>query len=432
MNETAAARPWTLPRRVLFRFAALYFGLYAFPFPLGYLPGTDTVGDVLSDLWNPLVLWTGAHILSLPEPIVIQPTGSGDTLFAHVQLLLVFAFAVVGCGVWTLLERGRSQHPTLAGWLRIACRYYLGFILVSYGSYKVIPTQFPFPHLIRLTTPYGESSPMGLLWTFMGYSAPYNLFTGGMEVLGGLLLLFRRTTTLGALVSVGVMSNVVMLNFCYDVPVKLFSTHLLVFAGILAARDCRRLLHLFVLNRPVAPADLSPPWSARWDAGRRRGLRWTVKALLIGAVLVGAFHTSWGVYQTYGAGREEPPLYGLYDVETFVKDGIEHPPLLTDAERWRTVIFDWPERVAVRRMDGSVVWLTVAVDEAAGTLQITPRGPAQTPTPWTFERPQPGRLILTGEMEGSTYSVETTARDLDTFLLRSRGFHWVQELPFNR
>ncbi len=72
------------------------------------------------------------------------------------------------------------------------------------------------------------------------------------------------------------------------------------------------------------------------------------------------------------------------------------------------------------------------MDEAAGTLQIRPRGPAETQTTWTFKQPQPDRLILTGDLKGSTYSVETTARDLDTFLLRSRGFHWIQELPFNR
>ncbi len=78
MNETAAETPWTLRRRVLFRFAALYFFFYAFPFPPGYLPGTDTVGELLSDLWQPIVPWTGEHLLSLAEPIVIQRTGIFD------------------------------------------------------------------------------------------------------------------------------------------------------------------------------------------------------------------------------------------------------------------------------------------------------------------------------------------------------------------
>jgi len=67
---------------------------------------------------------------------------------------------------------------------------------------------------------------MGLLWTFMAASKGYQIFTGAAEVLGGILLLWKRTTTLGALTVFGVMANVMALNFFYDVPVKLLSTHL--------------------------------------------------------------------------------------------------------------------------------------------------------------------------------------------------------------
>ena len=92
----------------------------------------------------------------------------------------------------------------------------------------------------------------------MGYSPAYNVFAGGAEALGGLLLLFRRTTTLGAVVAIGVLTNIVMLNFCYDVPVKLFSIHLTLMATALAGLDGRRLLNAFVFNRPTPAADLSP------------------------------------------------------------------------------------------------------------------------------------------------------------------------------
>ena len=47
------------------------------------------------------------------------------------------------------------------------------------------------------------------------------------EVLGALLLLFRRTTALGAAVLAVVLVNVVMMNFCYDVPVKINGVHYL-------------------------------------------------------------------------------------------------------------------------------------------------------------------------------------------------------------
>src|SRR5262249_43062543 len=114
----------------------------------------------------------------------------------------------------------------------------------------------------RLVQTYGESSPMGLLWTFMGFSALYCFFGGAAEMLGGLLLTLRRTTLLGALVSAGVLANVVMLNLSFDLPLKLFSPHRPARAPSRAARARRRLPTLFLLTRGPAPAP-EPPLIAR-------------------------------------------------------------------------------------------------------------------------------------------------------------------------
>ena len=92
---------------------------------------------------------------------------------------------------------------------------------------------------------------MGLLWTFMGYSGVYSVFAGLGEVIGGVLLFFRRTRLLGALVVAMVMSHVVVLNFAYDVPVKVFSTHLLLIAVLIMTPDRKRLLNFFILNKVV-------------------------------------------------------------------------------------------------------------------------------------------------------------------------------------
>ena len=125
--------------------------------------------------------------------------------------------------VWSLADYKRAHYHRLYLGLRVLVRLALGTALIVYGAGKVIPSQFPPLALHRLVQPFGDASPMGLLWSFMGASTPYTIFSGVAEMLGGLLLFFPRTTTLGALVSIGVMSHVVALNFCYDVPVKLFS-----------------------------------------------------------------------------------------------------------------------------------------------------------------------------------------------------------------
>jgi hypothetical protein len=55
---------------------------------------------------------------------------------------------------------------------------------------------------------------------------------------------------------------------------------------------------------------------------------------------------------------------------------------------------------------------------------------------WTaqliFDRPAPDRMIFDGAIDGHTLHMETQLFDRDKFLLVNRGFHWIQEFPFNR
>src|SRR5262249_41283960 len=158
----------------------------------------------------------------------------------------------------------------------------------------------------------GEYSPFSLLWTFMGASDPYTNFTGAAEMLGGILLFSRRTTTLGALVCIGVMSNVVMLNLCYDVPVKLFSSHLLAGAVFLVAPDAGRLIRVLLLNRPTT----APPL---WRLFRNSWLHRSALALRT-AFLIGFVGTTMYRMIEIRKGIDDAPtspLYGVWEVEEF-------------------------------------------------------------------------------------------------------------------
>ena len=68
---------------------------------------------------------------------------------------------------------------------------------------KWIPLQMPAPGLQRLLEPYGNFSPMGVLWFFIGASKGYEMFAGGMEVASAILLFIPMLATLGAMVSFG-------------------------------------------------------------------------------------------------------------------------------------------------------------------------------------------------------------------------------------
>src|SRR5262249_59191874 len=99
--------------------------------------------------------------------------------------------------------------------------------MFSYGFIKMIPLEMLFPQLSRLIEPFGNFSPMGVLWASVGASPGYEICSGCVETLGGILLFIPRTATLGALICLANMTQVFVLNMTYDVPVKLFSFQLI-------------------------------------------------------------------------------------------------------------------------------------------------------------------------------------------------------------
>jgi hypothetical protein len=125
--------------------------------------------------------------------------------------------------------------------LHVLLRYSIALGLASYAVAKLYPQQFPPLTPPDLELRVGELSPMGLLWTFMRYSPVYSTIAGVMEMAVVMLLCFRRTATLGALLCVPVMLNVMLMNLCFNVVVKLYSTMTVVSALVLVLHDARRL-----------------------------------------------------------------------------------------------------------------------------------------------------------------------------------------------
>jgi uncharacterized membrane protein YphA (DoxX/SURF4 family) len=330
-QATSPSPQWNPAARVGFRFLLSYFVVYAL------------VPDLV---WDPVIPSLGS---ALGVEVLYRPNGSGDTTYNYVQLLAYVGVAALTCLLWSLLDRKREAYPRLAEWLLVFARYYLAVTMLSYGFAKVFLLQFSEPGLAALMQRYGYGSPMGLAWTFTGFSPTYELVAGSLEVLGGMLLLFRRTSSLGALVIAGVMSNVVLMNYCFDIAAKLFSSHLLAIALGIAAIDTRRLLNVLIFNRPTQGVEYPPHFRRRnfHVAGR------VLKGLLIAALLLLNLYTGTQNYGIYGPGTPRSPLYGIYEVVEMREDGVLRAGLISDDSRWRYVILDHPELFTVQMMDDS-------------------------------------------------------------------------------
>jgi len=390
---TSEPRAWTGPERFAFRAAIAYFGVFFLGSLLDSAPGPRRL---LAAASSP-VGWFGHTVMRLDG----SPNDSGAQ-WAIAQQIVAVLVAVAIAAVWSLASR-RREYRRSYGWFRIALRYYVAIIMLVYGGFKVIESQFPPLTIDQLVQPLGNLAPMGLLWSFMGYSAVYASFTGLGETIGALLLFFRRTTTAGALILVAVLSNVALLNYTFDVPVKQLSSNLLLAAMVLALPDLRRLLDVFVLNRPTEPVDLTfdiPRWLCR--------VRRFLKPVVIVVATSGPLVFSFFVHRRM---HERPALFGFYEVAEFVRDGTPVAPILAEPERWRSVVFGRPGAVSIRFMSDRIRVLDATVDTVAHRLTLSPRDNSRISGVLAYEQLPDSGLRILGKLVA--YSVDVTLRRID-------------------
>jgi hypothetical protein len=427
---------WPAWQRALFRVFAIYLTLQVAPWNwLARIPGVGRVVEPYHRLVDWSVRTTNARFFHVRDELVPM-NGSGDTSWAWAQLWLFLAVAILGAAVWSALDRSRPNYRRGAYWLRTMVRYYIATFALSYGIIKIFALQMAFPTLSQLATPLGDFLPMRLSWLFIGYSTPYQVFSGVMETVAGLLLLPRRTVTLGLFAATGAFINVVMINLSYDVPVKLFASHLLLACLFLLALDAPRLINLLVLNRPVGGTTLyEPPYAGR----RFRYARLAAKAALLILILVMPSYQGWKSAQLRARQAPAVPLAaGVYDVRLFVLNGDTLPPAAGDSPRWRDVIIDNAMQGSVGTAD-SLFWqrygrgyFRYKADTARRTIAMW-RTSVRFDSTYLFtaryDLPDSNSARLwTAVGEDSVY-VEL-ARTPRHFQLAERQFHWLSE--YNR
>lgn len=423
MDQQTSAT-WTPLQKFLFRFGFCYFLFSYLPFPIDGIPYVgEWFAEGLNFIWDPLVRFVGRNVLGVADELSANPTGSGDRMYDWATLSTNLLMATLIAGLWSLLDRRRTHYARLDAFLMVFLRYYLAVTLLGYGFAKVYHNQMSSPSLGRLIQPYGESSPMGLLWTFVGYSKYYSAYVGWSEVIPGLLLFFRRTTLAGALMAAVVMLNVAVLNFCFDVPVKIYSTLLFVTALYIASPYFKHLYAFFIRHSAVPAFSLPPLFTEK----KPRIAALVIKVLFIANQLYE--NTS---YYFTAETVQNAPLKGVYDAESFSRNGQLAPPLRTDSLYWQKLMIARAGFASIRMANDSLTRCFFKVDTTQRTILAWPRADTTQKYTLRYELPDPAHLIVQGVWKKDSIRVQFKRFGENDFLLMNRGFHWVSETPFNR
>lgn len=416
---------WSFAQKALTIFLVSYLLLYMVPFPLDNIRFIGGLAGYYNEAMNALYLWIGNNILNIGNLQYTEMTGSGDTAFDYVRVFIIFVLSVLISIIFVLTDRKRKDYSKLFYWVSVYATYYVCLYALTYGIGKIFEGQFPFPYLNRFEQAYGNSSPMGLLWTFMGYSKTYTVFCGIVETAGGLLILFRKTRVVGALLLIGVMMNIVVLNFSYDVPVKLFSIHLLIATFIILSPDLKNLYNFFIRHKESSLSDSEYEFSSKWLNRYCTVIGFTIAAGFVVSQLVDQFD-----YLKEERLNLQAPLRGIYNIITFSVNNNIVPPLTTDSERWDKIIIDYGVARLIT-MNDSITRYNINVDTLNRFARLVLKSDTAVKYEFTYTYDDT-YLNLKGIWKGNTIDAALKKKDLSEYLLINRGFHWINETPFNR
>lgn len=165
-------------------------------------------------------------------------------------LLTVFALVFV----WkSKATKGTIELTDKTAFWQNAVRYFIAMDMVTFGLQKICHLQFYVP-LGMLDDPFTAIPNEMLMWAFMGRYHSMVDIIACIEILGGTLLLFRKTRLVGAFVLLPMLLNIMLLDLYYlNLLVQVYVILELLAVIYLILLEYRRLVEFFLVAKGNSP-----------------------------------------------------------------------------------------------------------------------------------------------------------------------------------
>ena len=326
---------WNSYEKISLRFFTVYFGILIAPWHPQFFIELSNIS---------ITKVTYADIFNLTHYLPYL-TSKGPSFTDWLIFAIISAVVTI---VWSALGREVKNYDKLYYLLRAVIRYRLAAALLVFGFIKLFPMQMPEPSLSLLNSRYGDSLDWKIFSESAGIVPSYESFLGFIEILFAILLLNRKTASIGALGILAFTGNVFFSNLAYEGGEYVYSFFLISLALFVFAFDAVRFYQLLTLEKLTLPNRFKPTFTKPL----LKNLYWSLKALF---VLVFLLIYGW---QTYNAYKTDPYQYpnkagipgtqGLYNVTSFNINNKDIPYNLLDPWRWQDVVFEKWNTISIR------------------------------------------------------------------------------------
>lgn len=277
-------------------------GVLFIPFSFRYLSFQTSVSQFLFED----ILVVLADLCNLK---IVNPEISSDATTMYLLFFVMLFFALIITGTLSFFSFWKIHQDKILKTIQLILTFYLALVLLKYGFDKIFKAQFYLPEPNTLFTPLGMLEKDILFWSTMGTSRSYNIFMGLMEVIPAMFLLYHKTRNLGLFITLGVLINVVCVNFSFDISVKLFSSFLLLITLVLLAPNLKTFLRLFIQSKVSQLKVLSGK-----NIIQKSTIRISIKTILILFFLIESFYPYWQMGNFNDDKMPRNYLHGAYEV----------------------------------------------------------------------------------------------------------------------
>lgn len=328
---------WTNVQKFVFRIAFIFFGMFAIPWDAGFyvnLYNLDYAHLNYRHLTEIVAFYN-------PQFINIFSESGFFGTASYVNLPFVLLIAVTGGVVWTALDKNRREYKVLYYWVRVLARYRVAYAGIAWGYKKLFVMQMPPPNVGLLHTEFIDFFAKRLYWEALGIVPTYEVFLGFAEFIGGFLLLFRKTTTLGAAIAFVVFGNIAIANHAYDIGEQVPSACMAMLAFFLLFHDLPGIWKLIVKQEDARILHFYPQFQNRWQHYTRLAVKYAGNFVFVFLFLV---------FEVYGYTHNDfykipntPGLRGAkgyYRVTEFRLNNKLVPYSPEDPFRWQDATFE--------------------------------------------------------------------------------------------
>lgn len=333
--EGNSSRAWTGWEKFLFQAAFIFFVLLVIPVDYTWyvkLFSSKTFFAFLNTL-------TGYRT----NFYVVRSESGKWGLGAYVSWGIAALIGLAGAAVWSFFARNskRTNYNALYYWLRVIVRYRIAIGIIAFGFLKLYPMQMPDPSISNLDTNFGDYNTYKIYWQVVGVSIWYEIVLGAVEIIGGILLLFRGTAALGAVIVGGVLYNIAHANLAYDGGVHVYSSLFVLFSAFILLQYIPNLWKLLIKGEDVQPNYYYPTLKTKAQKVIFHSAKYGV--IFVFTILFGILR--YDVH--YHVGQLKEPIApglanatGYYNVTEFKLNNKEIPYSPLDSVRWQNAVLE--------------------------------------------------------------------------------------------